>query len=372
MPEQPLNVLQFICPVGFYGAERWILALVNNSSEELVRYDLAVTQESENQDLEIVNQFSGGQGRAHKIKMQSRFDWAAINQLCEIIRSRDIQIIHTHGYKSDILGLIAAKRTGIRCLSTPHGFGQPNDLKLKIFIKLGAWSLRFFDRVVPLSSQLFDEVLAFGVPRKKVVYIQNGVDLSEVERYRQTRPQKSDAETRAIGFIGQMIPRKNIKDILDVFEQTAKLLPNIKLQLLGDGESREQLEKYAERLESRERIEFLGFRHDRMEFLKNFDLFVMTSKDEGIPRCLMEAMGMGVPVAAYDIPGIDQLVTHEDTGLLAEFGDTETLHEYWHRMLTQHENAKSLAESGRKFVNEKFSAKRMADEYYQLFRELLG
>ena len=81
------------------------------------------------------------------------------------------------------------------------------------------------------------------------------------------------------------------------------------------------MEKLALTLPSAESIHFLGFRNDRLELLSQFDLFVMASSDEGIPRCLMEAIAMDIPVAAYNISGIDQLVMHEKTGLLAKYGD---------------------------------------------------
>jgi glycosyltransferase involved in cell wall biosynthesis len=371
MQKKTINVLQFIVPVGFYGAERWILALVNNSNPDLVKHDLVVTQESANQDLEIVNQFPAHAGMTHKISMKSRFDLKAITRLCDIIKDRKIDVIHTHGYKSDILGLIAARKMGVKCVSTPHGFGLPSSFKLKAFIRIGAWMLKYFDKVVPLSMQLKDEVIAFGILGKKIEYIQNGVDLSEVERYRLTKQPKSDQDKRIIGFIGQMIPRKNIKDLLDVFEATHRELPNTELQILGDGESRTEMEKYAKTLDSFDAIKFLGFRYDRMEYLKQFDIFAMTSEDEGIPRCLMEAMGMELAVAAYDIPGIDQLVTHNETGLLAKFGDTETLSCCWIELLTNSAKSKDLSISAREFVDEKFSGQRMAKEYKSLYERLV-
>jgi glycosyltransferase involved in cell wall biosynthesis len=106
--------------------------------------------------------------------------------------------------------------------------------------------------------------------------------------------------------------------------------------------------------------------------LKQFDIFAMTSEDEGIPRCLMEAMGMELAVAAYDIAGIDQLVEHEKTGLLAQFGDTETLTRYWIELLTDLKKSNQLAKRAREFVDEKFSGQRMAREYFELFERLVS
>jgi len=372
MQKKTINVLQFITPVGFYGAERWVLALINNSDPSLIRHDLVVTDEPEEQDLEILNQFPKGMGEAHRVVMTSRFDLSVIGKLVEIIKNRKIDVIHTHGYKSDILGLAAAKKTGIKCVSTPHGFGQPSNFKLKMFIKLGTHLLRYFDRIVPLSKQLQQEVYDFGVPKNKVSYIQNGVDLTEVEKYRLTKKEKKPEDKKIIGFIGQMIPRKNIQDLLAIFELVHQKIPNIELQVLGDGESRKEIEAIAQTLSSKEDIQFLGFRHDRMEYLKQFDIFAMTSKDEGIPRCLMEAMGMELAVAAYDIPGIDQLVTHNETGLLAKFGDKETLAKYWIEILTDDLKSKNLALQAKRFVDEKFSGQRMAREYKELFETLFN
>ena len=106
-----------------------------------------------------------------------------------------------------------------------------------------------------------------------------------------------------------------------MFERIAGDYPQVKLVLLGDGDARAQYEQHAATLKSADRIRFKGFVNDPLQHLSGFDLFVMTSTLEGIPRCLMESMAMGVPVAAYDIPGVDQLIEHKSTGLLAPLGD---------------------------------------------------
>ena len=96
----------------------------------------------------------------------------------------------------------------------------------------------------------------------------------------------------------------------------------------------------------------------------------MTSSLEGIPRCLMEATAMGVPVAAYDIAGIDQLIEHEKSGLLANLGDKATLSSYWEKLLFEPEYAEEMTNNARDFVNKHYAAKRMADEYTELFTSM--
>ncbi len=366
-----LNVLQFICSTGFYGAERWVLALAKYLNPNEVNCHLAVTRESNN-DLKIVDEFNKFGGSVFQLPMSNRFDLKVIDKLVEVIKSNDIDIIHTHGYKSDILGLLAAKKAGIKIVITPHGFENGLDYKLRLFIWLGCQSFRFADIVAPLSKALCDDVRGFAVKEERLVYVQNGVDLSEVDEQKiKENPLKSRGDNKRIGFVGQMISRKNIKDILDIFESLADKYPNITLSLLGDGESRSELEEYTKSLAHKERIEFLGFRDDRLELLQSFDLFVMTSTLEGIPRCLMEATAMGVPVAAYNIAGIDQLIEHEKTGLLAPFGEKELLLNYWEDLLFNQEKADKLSDAACEFVNANYSGKRMASEYTTLFQNVV-
>lgn len=369
-----LNVLQFICSTGFYGAERWVLALTNNSDLSEVRFDLAVTKEQASDNLAVIKKFqeiSPESGESFEIPMSHRFDPRVINRLIKIIHDRKIDIIHTHGYKSDIIGIIAAKKAGIKSVVTPHGFENATDIKLKLFIWLGCMAMKYADMIAPLSSQIVEDVKGFGITNSHISYIQNGVDLSEVDEvYLNPNVSSSAAPKKRIGFIGQMISRKNIIDILDTFELLTLRRENIELVLLGDGDQREELESLAKNLPNGNSIQFLGFRDNRLEYLKTFDLFVMTSTLEGIPRCLMEAMAMGVPVAAYNIPGVDQLIEHEKTGLLAPLGNKPLLAELWEQLLFDQKISKTIAENARKFVFSQYSAKRMANEYLELYQRV--
>lgn len=373
-----LRVLQFITPAGFYGAERWVLALANNLDSDKVICDLAVSQEGATQDLSILDYYPADAGQIHRVPMRGRFDWRAISHLCRIIRERRIDVIHTHGYKSDILGLIAARRAGIRCVSTPHGFSGAVGFKLATFIRIGCFMLRFFDAVAPLSEELVSDMRRFNVPDRKIRFIRNGVDLKEIDqtiRELASAPNTPNENvntgtTFTIGFIGQMIPRKGIPELLAVFDRLYQQHPHLRLKLVGDGGQRKELERSVAALSSREAIEFLGFRSDRLALLQQFDLFVMTSSLEGIPRCMMEAMAVGTPVVGYDIPGVDDLIEHEVTGLLAPLNDRDALARCCEAVMAEPEKARSRVEAARQLIDRQYSAARMAREYEALFREL--
>lgn len=365
-----MHILQFICSTGFYGAERWILALCNNTQDPNVTYSLAVTDEVASKNLEIAKHFKRDCGNVFELPMAHKFDYKAVSTLADYITANNIDAVHTHGYKSDVLGVLAAKKAGVPVIVTPHGFENAKDIKLRLFIWLGCQAMKFADHVVPLSPQLVKDCKQYAIKEPQLVYIQNGVDLSEVEKFK-NKPLALTKAKKRIGFIGQMISRKNIIDLLDVFNELHKKMDNVELVLLGDGDSRASLEQHTQTLESKDDIHFLGYRDDRLDYLKSFDLFVMTSTLEGIPRCLMEACAMETPVAAYDIAGIDQLITHESTGLLAPLGDKAALLLAWEKILQDDDYARQLGKNACDYVNEHYSAKRMADEYVALFNQVL-
>ncbi len=370
--QKVIRVMQFICPTGYYGAERWVLAIARNFDRANVHCELVIPKESQ-QTHQLINEFSKLGFPAFSLPMRHAFDLSIIKSLAKLLNERQIDILHTHGYKSDIIGILAAKKAGINVVVTPHGFENTKDIKLRSYIWLGCQMMRFADKVAPLSKQLYRDVQKYGVNDKQLVYIQNGVDLSELD----SQPTTSDTSEPkvkkpiTIGFIGQLISRKNVEDILDIFASIHRQLPNTRLLLLGDGDQRTALEQYAKRLDCHPYIEFLGFKSNRLDYLKQFDLFVMTSSLEGIPRCLMEAMAMRIPVSAYNIAGIDQLIHHQKTGLLANYKDKDTLAQHWLTLLTDKPYAHSLAEHGRQFIEQHYSAQHMAQEYSRLFANLL-
>jgi glycosyltransferase involved in cell wall biosynthesis len=367
-----INILQLICSAGFYGAERWVLALAKHINREHFTCDLAVTLEGVMNEPEIVKHYQGTCGDVFQLPMQNKFDFFVVNKLVDLIRERNIHIIHTHGYKSDILGILAAKKAGIKVVVTPHGFSTDIDFKLKTFIWIGCQMFRFADKVIPLSPQLMSDVRQFGVKEKNLSYVQNGVDLSEIESQKAILTNSLRVPNlKRIGFIGQMIGRKNIQHILDVFNVLADEDDSLRLYLLGDGDKRAELESYANKLKCIEKIEFLGFRDDRIEWLHSFDLFVMSSVLEGIPRCLMEAMAMGIPVVAYDIAGIDQLIKHSQTGYLAKLNDQEQLSQHWRTLLNNDALAETISNNACDFVYKHYSAHRMAREYAVIFTKMM-
>jgi glycosyltransferase involved in cell wall biosynthesis len=197
----------------------------------------------------------------------------------------------------------------------------------------------------------------------------NGVDLYEVEEaLKSGTAEKTDAFR--IGYIGQLISRKNLAALIDAFGQFHNQYKNSELVIIGDGEERTTLETQAQNLGIAEKVKFLGFIQNRLTYLPTFDVFAMTSSLEGIPRCIMEAMAAQTCVTAFDIPGVDQIVLHDQTGLLAPYGNTTMLCNHWQDLAENPNKKQQLAVQGKRFVYQQFSSDAMALQYTNLFQNL--
>lgn len=367
------RVLQFICPTGYYGAERWIIALLNSMNHDEVESHLCITLEG-NSSSEIIDHCDHTNVKVHLLPMQSKFDVSVIGKLVDTIKDNQIDIIHTHGYKSDILGVIAGRKAGIKTICTPHGFENASDFKLKAYMWAGGKSFHFFDIVCPLSPQIEKDLLdIYNVKPSKIKLINNGVDIKEVTDALSDSGaiQPKDENSFVIGYVGQLISRKNMASMLRAFKLFYSTTPNARLVILGDGDEKPMLMKLAEQLGIQNATSFLGFRDDRLAFLPTFDTFSLTSSLEGIPRCLMEAMAAKVCISAYNIPGVDQLIKHEETGLAVPFNDEQALADSWATLAANPELKKTWADSGNKFVLDNFSSDAMARTYTALYEKLL-
>lgn len=364
-----IRILQFICPTGYYGAERWINALVSANTDDAIEYHIAITDEPESSD-EVLKRSNLPHYKQHRVRMSGKFDMLAIIRLSKLLKEKKIDVIHTHGYKSDILGVVAARLAGVRSVCTPHGFENADDTLLQIYMWLGGKAFHWFDQVCPLSQDIEQTVVRrYGVNPDSVRLINNGVDLSEIESAIASTEHRHSQEF-TIGYIGQLISRKNLGATIEAFAIFYEQHRNARLILIGDGPEKQALVEQVEDLGVSDAVDFLGFRDDRLKYLPAFDIFALTSSLEGIPRCLMEAMAAKVCVTAFDIPGVDVLVKPDQTGILIPYGDVRSLAQAWTDLMMSPETRLRLAAAGQSCIYSGFSASAMAERYATLFKNL--
>lgn len=369
-----LNVLHLLSSSGYYGAERWVVALANNLNRTEVNCELAVMYDGAGPPSELVENFPAPVADQHHFYQRSKFDPTVIWTLRELINQQSIDIICSHGYKSDLVALPAARLAGIRCVSTPHGFGSGLSWKMRMYIRLGVMSLRRFDKVVPLSATLFQMLLEQGVSQDKLQLIENSVDLGTIDAMVPASHQNGPNGKVRIGYVGRLVDGKQVDHIIRVFasllNERNRDLKEFELYIVGDGPDRASLELLADELGCGNNVVFTGFVEDGLSLLRTLSLFVMASNSEGIPRCVMEAFALRVPVAAYDIPGVSDLIEDGVTGRLATLNDIAGLADCCRQMLEKKHETDSMVTNARKTIEQRFSAQRMAEEYTALYREL--
>jgi glycosyltransferase involved in cell wall biosynthesis len=366
-----IRVAHIIGSTGLYGAERWILALMRSIDARQAECTLVNLADAAGETSTVVKAARSRNLRAVDFPTGGRFNPFGILLFSGWVRRSGFDILHAHGYKSDIYGLCAAMITGRKAVSTPHGWSRmEKGWKIKMYESVDRVCLRFMDCACPLSPELREDLRRCGVKEDKNVYIRNGVDLDEIDA---VRPQDGKPNGMVlIGYVGRLVEGKNIPDLLRAFRSVKDGRGNMRLVVVGEGPLEPELRRTAAAMAIEDSVLFAGYRSDALSLLKTFDVLALPSRSEGIPRSVMEAMAAGVPVVASDIPGNRELVEHRRTGLLFPADDTERLAEAILYLVDHPADAREMSVRARERMERHFSAGRMSEEYLSLYREVSG
>jgi glycosyltransferase involved in cell wall biosynthesis len=220
-------------------------------------------------------------------------------------------VVHTHGYRPDLLHGGAARRRGIATVSTLHGSSRMGGLS-HVFEWMQERALRRFDAVVAVSRPLVDALRRVGVPEDRIHLVPNAwtcpADPFETSEARARLGVPADRQ--AIGWVGRLIPIKGP----DVFLRALAELPESGWHavLVGDGPERGRLHALRTELGLEDKVGLVGAIDDAARLLAAFDVFVLSSRSEGTPMVLLEAFGAGVPVVATAVGGVPHMFDHAE------------------------------------------------------------
>jgi glycosyltransferase involved in cell wall biosynthesis len=370
-PARSLRVLHLGGSGRMYGAERWILALLAHLPPAIESI-VGVIQDTPGIAPELCAAATRGGHRAVVFEGRGKLSLAAIGGIRRFVRANAVDVLHAHGYKADLIALLAAFGTRCRTIATPHGWSARAGPRVATYEALDRLAFTLFDAVVPLSRALHAQLARRPGLASRLHLIENGVDLADIDaapRDAELQAQRASGH-RLVGYVGQLIPRKRVDTLIRAF--AGLVFPDARLVLVGDGPERPALESLARNLGLQQRVQFYGFRDDRIALMKCLDLFVLPSALEGIPRCLMEAMASGTAVIASDIPGCRDLVEDGVCGSLFDPGDHARLREVLESLLTNDARRRLMADEGCRRVRREHSAEAMASRYAKVYADLVA
>jgi glycosyltransferase involved in cell wall biosynthesis len=279
-------------------------------------------------------------------------------------------VVHTHGYRADLLAGSAAAAHGIPRVSTLHGF-TGGDWKNQLYERLQLRSVRRFDAAVAVSSQIRDRLIRAGASAARVYLIPNAwaASLSPLPRNEARAQLGLPQDCLVIGWVGRLSHEKGADILLEALPPLAEL-PWV-LSVIGDGDQRAALQIAAVRHGFAERVRWHGLVPDASRLYPAFDCLVSSSRTEGSPIVLLEAMGTGVPIVATRVGGVPDLVRSED-GLLVPPENPSALGVAIRAALTDREAALTRSASARDRVARDYAPGAWIDRYAAVYHTILA
>ncbi len=368
-----MRILQLISSYGFFGSENVVLEHAVELDKRGIDNTIGVFENSHNPHIELYERAVEAGLKAVVFRCRGKADISAVRAIMGYVRSEDVDLIHSHGYKSNIYGFAAARFLARPIVSTCHNWIAA-DLKTRFYYMIEKRILPYFSKVVAVSEAIEKELHAIGVGPEKVELIFNGVG---TEKFRVSdRSLRAELgigpETKVVGSVSRLSDEKGLDLLIQAAAAAAESFPEAVFVIVGDGPARGALEDKARALGLKEKVIFTGIRTDMARVYAAFDIFVLPSLMEGLPMVLLEAMAAARPVLATSVGAIPRVVEDGRDGLLIPAGDAGAIGEGLCRLLGDGGLAGRLGRSARKRVEEGFSSSHMSSRYVEVYEESLG
>jgi glycosyltransferase involved in cell wall biosynthesis len=294
--------------------------------------------------------------------------------------ARSFDLVHAHWlYPAGIAGLVTAKARSIPLVVTSHG----GDLNLartsSVLTLLSRQISRASNKCIGVSHNLCEQFLSFGVPSKDVTFIPYGVDidndsaLSASDHIPEFKAFRGYSGFRIL-YIGSLNERKSVETLVDACDQLKKGSRNIMCVVIGSGPTKEVLQNKV-RENSLKGIVFMDPIAPSCvsSWMSAADVLILPSVSEGRPVVVLEAMAMGLPVIATDIPGTRELVQNLKTGLLFEPGNTKQLVQSVEKLIEDETLRKKMSVQAKSSVmSNGLTTPQISQKHIALYERLIG
>ena len=310
-------------------------------------------------------------------------------QLAGLIRRRHYAIVHAQSSiagafarPAALLAGLARQKPGV--VYSPHGFAFLSDEwgagpQRAAFLGAERLLAHATDRLIAVSPTEAEQAVTHGIARHdRIAVIPNGVVHADVPAVRrpigELLPELARwDEAPLVGTLARMSPQKDPLTWLRVAARVHALRPEARfIWIWGGGALEKDVYDETDRLGLRQHISFLGHRPDARALFGALDVFLLTSRFEGLPYSAIEALAAGTPVVATNVSGTRDVVRHDATGLLAPQGDVEALASGVVRLLDDDSLRRQFGEAGRLDVLGRFSVDEMVDHIAALYAALIA
>lgn len=366
----PGNVLQLISSAGYFGAENVIVSLSEALENHDCRSVIGVFHNEYQQNEELIRQAERRGLSVLKIFCNGRWDWRTVKSIRKTIEQLNIDVLHTHGYKADIYGFLAARSLKLPRISTCHLWTQ-NTAAVRVYEFLDSLLLRKFDAVVAVSDQIAKSLYLSGIRPSRVCVIDNGIDLMSFSEGRATNPEPATTEPRlVVGTVGRLVPQKGLEYFLRAAREILLDFPDVTFVIIGDGPDREKLEQMARDLAIANHVVFTGLTTNMPEAYASMNVFALASIDEGMPMAILEALASKTPVVATSVGAVPRLILSGKTGFLVAPRDVQALKLAILKLLKDSDLRSQFGIAGQELVKRRHSRDIMARNYLRLYKQI--
>ncbi len=380
--KRPIRVLH-ILEATTAGVRRYTQSLVTHLDRERFSVEVAcppVRQDAYG-DVAFVEVLRAASIPVHPVPLRRSIgvhDLVGLRAVYRVIRAGRYDLVHTHSSKAGFLGRLAARLGGVPVVHTPNAFhflGVTGPARA-FYLGLERLAGRFTDRLIVVSRSEQEIVRRYGlVPPRRVALIENAVDVEAIRRA--AAPDRAALRERmglgagpVIGSVGRLMPQKDPLTFLEVARRVHARLPEARFLWCGDGPLRGPVTEAARQMEVP--LVLTGHREDVWTVMSLFDLFLLTSRYEGLPFSLLEAMALGIPVVATDVVGNRDALLDGELGMLVPVGDVEAIAAGVLACLEHPDEAQARAERAATFVTRHRNLPAFVARHEKLYAEVVG
>jgi glycosyltransferase involved in cell wall biosynthesis len=311
----------------------------------------------------------------YPIAERGRFDRSVLGSMRSLAEKLAPDIIQTHAVKSHFL----IRRAGLDrvrpWLAFHHGYTWP-DLRARAYNQLDRWSLRSARQVVTVSAPFRDELVRHGVAAERIAIVYNAIDPNWGSRVRDAAPSLRRQlgiapENKVILIVGRLSREKDHLTLLKAFDQIRKAgRSDAHLVVVGDGPERSRIERQIQELKLGAHVSMAGQQPSAEPYYGLADVAVLSSRSEGSPNALLEAMAAGVPAVATAVGGIPEMVADGESALLVPPDNSRAMADALTAALTDRELVEKLTRAARQLVETRYSPDLRAETLRKLYRDL--